>query len=465
HVQNFLLQVSCNRLATALFQLAICGGSLAVPQDLVPKNKTAKTPEQVKTEEKASTSLPSEAKVKQYLKEKLASQNSVITLAHMASLEKKLTEHFSVKDFLSLELGSFLEFLVKHIQLLRDSAGSTLILGTNSMDLSGTGFRPTRQDVFEFIKQCGDIASTDPDDLAYMEVALRSHYRVRDSRDLGLGTLTMLAGMVQRQKALAGGGLSQVYYESALLAKHGQSSAEGGLESVGCLGEMSKEQALAGLLSCPLLEDLSEWSQWELIFKPRHGAIKDFIERNAADTGLAALEVMPGVLLRITTNTGDKHFSSAADALDPVATAGHLVSVVVADGLANAPTALLANHMQSALAAAVAKEDLSQADEDASCYGTAATFLLSCLTRIPARTCQALLQQVFLEPFSRVLGQARSKQVLMAVAQSDPRHMNCLHRLGILLGITDWVRDYQKKLNPPEQHNHNTCSAHVDQTK
>ncbi len=65
---------------------------------------------------------------------------------------------------------------------------------------------------------------------------------------------------------------------------------------------------------------------------------------------------MPGVLLRITTHTGDKHFSSAAMTLDPVGTAGHLVSMVVADGIVNAPTALLANHMQSSLAAAVAKE-------------------------------------------------------------------------------------------------------------
>ena len=68
------------------------------------------------------------------------------------------------------------------------------------------------------------------------------------------------------------------------------------------------------------------------------------------------LEVTPGVLLRITTHTGDKHFSSAAMTLDPVGTAGHLVSMVVADGISNAPTALLANHMHSSLAEAVAKE-------------------------------------------------------------------------------------------------------------
>ncbi|XP_031729731.1 protein NO VEIN isoform X1 [Anarrhichthys ocellatus] len=465
HVQSFLLQVSGNRLAKALFQLAICGGSLAVPLDLVPKDKAPNTTEQTKSEDKPTTSLPSEAKVKQYLKDSLSSQNTAITLAHMASLERKLTKHFHVKDFLSLEQGNFLEFLVKHVQLLQDTLGSTLLLGSGSMELTGSGFRPTRQDVFEFITQCGDITSTDTDELSHIETALRAHYRVRDSRDLGYGTLQMLAGLVQRQRGLAGGGLSQVYYESALFAKHSKLSAECGGEAVGRLGEMSKAQALASLLSCPLLEDLSEWSQWELIFKPLHGSLRDFIERNAANTGLAALEVTPGLLLRITTHTGDKHFSSATVILDPVGTAGHLLSMVVADGIVNAPTALLANHMQSSLAAAVAKEDLSQAEEDVSCYTRVAKFLLACLTRIPTRTCQALLKQVFLEPLSRVLGQAKTKQVLITVAQSDPRHMNCLHRLGILLGITDWVKDYQKKLKPPQSQNCTMYTAPVEQAK
>lgn len=56
--------------------------------------------------------------------------------------------------------------------------------------------------------------------LSHIESALRSHYRVQDSRVLGLGTLHMLAGLVKRQRGLSGGGLSPVYYESALFAKH-----------------------------------------------------------------------------------------------------------------------------------------------------------------------------------------------------------------------------------------------------
>lgn len=71
---------------------------------------------------------------------------------------------------------------------------------------------------------------------------------------------------------------------------------------------------------------------------------------------MLALEVSPGVLLRITSITGDKFFSEATQALDPAGTAGHLVSIVVADEISNTPTALLANHMESSLAAAAAKE-------------------------------------------------------------------------------------------------------------
>ncbi|MEQ2167553.1 hypothetical protein GOODEAATRI_005250, partial [Goodea atripinnis] len=108
---------------------------------------------------------------------------------------------------------------------------------------------------------------------------------------------------------------------------------------------------------------------------------------------------------------------------------------------------------------------LSKAEEDVTCYSRVAKFLLRCLTRIPTRTCHALLQQVFLEPFSRVLGQAKSKEVLITVAQSDPKHLNCLHQLGILLGITDWVKDYQKKLTPPQSQNNNAYTAHRDHAK
>uniref|UniRef100_A0A8C8GLA8 HTH OST-type domain-containing protein n=1 Tax=Oncorhynchus tshawytscha TaxID=74940 RepID=A0A8C8GLA8_ONCTS len=471
-VQDFMLCVSADRLARALFQLAICGGSLAAPQDLVPKEKPARHTQERRAEEKTQATPPSEAAVKQVLKESLSNHSSPFTLAHVVSLERKLAKHFQVTEFTSLEQGSFLEFLVKHAQVLQETVGSAVVVGSTSggggqdWQGQGCGFRPNRQDVFEFIKQCGTTS------LSHVEWCLRAHYGVRDSRDLGLGPLRTLVGLVQRQRELSlGGGLSHVLYEAALLPRDTSSSVGEAQQTVGILGEVSQTQALSCLLSCPLLDELGQWSQWELVFRPRHGPLKDFIDRNAASTDLSALEVSPGVLLRVTTSTGDKLFSQAAMNLDPVGTAGHLVSMVVADGTANAPTALLANHMESSLAAAVAKEDLSRAEEDGSCFSSVALFLLDCLIRIPTRTCRALLQQVFLEPFSRVLGgQAKSKAVLLSTARSNLRHLNCLHQLGIVLGITDWVKDYHTKLSPPQNQDLNQSqnkaqTPPADQTK
>ncbi|XP_051770945.1 uncharacterized protein wu:fj29h11 [Ctenopharyngodon idella] len=219
-------------------------------------------------------------------------------------------------------------------------------------------------------------------------------------------------------------------------------------DTVGLLGEVSCDQARASLLSAPLLQDLQEWSQWELVFQPNHGPLKDFIDKYCGKTELLALEVSPGVLLRVTADTGDKHFSEAAQALDPVGTAGHLVSIVVADGIPNTPTALLANHMESALNVAVAQEEI-RLGEDGYSYGAVARFVLECITQMPTRICKELLQQVFLEPLSKVLGQAKSKTLLLDAARSNTRYLNKLHQMGLLLGITEWRGDFNSKLVSP----------------
>lgn len=47
-------------------------------------------------------------------------------------------------------------------QLLQDTLGSVVFLGS-----ADGGFRPTRQDVFEFIKQCGNKTSTDSEEVSH----------------------------------------------------------------------------------------------------------------------------------------------------------------------------------------------------------------------------------------------------------------------------------------------------------
>ncbi|TSK14591.1 Sacsin [Bagarius yarrelli] len=420
-VQEFLTNISEDRLARTLFQLAICGGSLAIPNDLAPKEKPQKqTQEQSASEKKATEMLPTEDAVKQYFLDTVSSFMGTVTLSYLNRLERTIAKHFRFKEFSQLHQGSFLEFLVKNMQVLQDAAGGAVAIA--NQEVRANGFRPSKQDVYEFIKQCGE---TDPSKLPFIEAAIRSHYKVQDSRELGYGKLHTLADFARHQKELD------------ML-----------VNSEGLLGDVSREQAVASLLSAPLLEDLAEWSQWELVFQSNHGPLKHFIDKYCGNTDLLALEVSPGVLLRITSVTGDKFFSQASQALDPAGTAGHLVSIVVRDGILNTPTALLANLMESSLAAAAAKEDPSLG-EDRCSFSIVAKFVLDCVSRMPTRICRELLQQVFLEPLSKVLGQARSKIVLLDTAKSEVRYLNKLHQLGIMLGITEWVKDFHNKLILP----------------
>ncbi|XP_017542150.1 protein NO VEIN isoform X3 [Pygocentrus nattereri] len=456
-VQDFLMYVSGDRLARTLFQLAVCGGSLAVPSDLVPKEKPQKQSQEKKpSEEMTSEAPPTEAAVKQYFKECMSNFIGTVTLPYLCRLEKKVVEHFKFKEFRQLQQGSFLEFLLKNTQVLQDATGG--IVAINNQDVRACGFRPNQQDVYEFIKQCGE---GDPSRLPFIEAALRSQYRIRDSRELGYGHLRTLLDFAKRQRELSGEVISSaIRYECPLLPKD---PGDGLGETVGLLGEVSREQAIASLLTAPLLQDLREWSQWELVFQPNHGPLKDFIDKYCGNTDLLALEVSPGVMLRITSATSDKLFSEAAQALDPVGTAGHLVSIVVADGISNTPTALLANHMEDSLAQAVAQEDL-YCDENGS-FSTAANFVLECVSRMPTRICKELLQQVFLEPLSKVIGQAKSKTILLDAAKSETRYLNKLHQMGILLGITEWARDFHTKLilpAPPEVPSHIATSVAAD---
>lgn len=57
-VKDFLVYVSGDRLARTLFQLAICGGSLAIPNDLAQKEKPQKHVKEQKASEKKATEMP-----------------------------------------------------------------------------------------------------------------------------------------------------------------------------------------------------------------------------------------------------------------------------------------------------------------------------------------------------------------------------------------------------------------------
>uniref|UniRef100_UPI00358DDEA2 uncharacterized protein n=1 Tax=Myxine glutinosa TaxID=7769 RepID=UPI00358DDEA2 len=436
-IQAFLNVMNTNEFACKLFQLSICCGSLEAPRDLVAKQDLS--PQTKERQQKAPP--PSEDALQQKFTEELQRISSSVTLQVLAKIEKRLMEHFKGHDFASLGHGSFIEYLYKHLQLLEDN-GFMVTVGAGVSD-----GHLSRQHVCEFVRQCGVKDATEPS----IESALRHHFSVRDSRQLGAGILRNLLKKQQQPSSAS----HAVVYETALCIRHNRQEFTLEHASFGLLGDQPEQAAYRCLLTAPLLEDLEKWSQWELVFQPQHGCLHNFLvshsgsvismSRNSDITGeLLALEVRPGILLRLDTHPSPDKFSNAARDGDFVMAAGQLISIVAADGISHSPLALLANHMETALSSMC----IGVGDENVISSNRAADFVLSCLHRFPFRLCKALARQAFLEPFSRVVGQARSHELLLLQARATSSALTrFLHSLGLVLGVSEWTHDFQDRLN------------------
>lgn len=187
---------------------------------------------------------------------------------------------------------------------------------------------------------------------------------------------------------------SAISYLSPLLL-NGDISLQETKHGVGVLGHQSRKDALSCLQTAPLLEDLKQWSHWELVYQPQHGDLEGFLQRELDDrpaSAVHALEVAPGKLIRIDPNSSMSDFiaSLSADSPDPVNTAGHLVSLIVKRGsIRDISVQLLASHVTTCLEKVVASHSTEEETSDA-----AAQFVYRTLIRIPFKLCKQLASEV-----------------------------------------------------------------------
>lgn len=159
---------------------------------------------------------------------------------------------------------------------------------------------------------------------------------------------------------------------------------------VGLLGNQTAQDALSCLKKAPLLEDLSEWSHWEIVFQPQLGNLSTFLTKISRLDGdnMLALEISPGKLLKIDQNSSIKNFIVAVENLDAINASGHLVSVIVQRGNTNDISAqLLANHMLSSLEKQIVKSK-TEGEQEVS------LFIYKCLIRIPLQICKFIANEV-----------------------------------------------------------------------
>ncbi|XP_024517181.1 uncharacterized protein LOC9630255 [Selaginella moellendorffii] len=229
---------------------------------------------------------------------------------------------------------------------------------------------------------------------------------------------------------------STVYFSVALLGEYLPNFSA----QVGKLGSKTDADAEACLVKAPMLADLTLWSQWTDIYEPQLGPLLEWLEHGRCNRQVLAVATRDGKLLRVD---GDASVDSFLDAVvngRSLDVAAQLVSLVVLyGGAARTPKALLQTHalkgLQIYFDRARVNNGRKRKQEN---HHEAACFILDCLASAPHDFIE-FSAEVLYAGLSRLFPDAGS---LLLQNCSSVLHHLMLHRVGLALGVPQWINDY-----------------------
>ncbi|KAK3086464.1 hypothetical protein FSP39_018803 [Pinctada imbricata] len=461
-ITNFIIVSREDPMCLRLFHLAICISNTELEEATM--ELLAPSPAETSvTEATPQKQPPAKALVCDHLKKYLDKCISAgkLTLKMFDQIEEKICEDFDFPNFIAMGFGRFLEFMLKEAkQTLDDCGGTSLGGGSGHHDNDGI-YMPTHTDILEFIHQCKQCGIKQPQDL---EKVICEQFAVKEVKRLGHGNISRLVTSADKPGKHQNAEHT-VVYGAAICGNKGTQVLG---SQTGMLGHQTREAALTCLHNCPLLEDMGAWSQWSQVFEPQLGKLKDFVQKYGGvhtsnvqggkrimTTDIVALEVRPGHLVKLVSQTSVEKFHAALSSGHINNVCGHIVSMVVSNkGVENTPLALLANHVKSALltlhAEGSSQNTPGAPPDPVGSPDRAVLFVLECLTVLPASIASVLASQIFLDPLGQVVGSTKSKSLLLSTCRTVYER-NCLQRLGCTLGISEWTNQIQEKCRPPEE--------------
>ncbi|BFZ19889.1 hypothetical protein BsWGS_22929 [Bradybaena similaris] len=475
HFDQFTKNVLDLPIPRMLYHLSVCLSNVQVQEtaqefvELEVKQKEQQAAAQVVSAEPQQQKPPPTKvglaeKIVQYINKCL--EHGSLHLSHLGKIESKVVEDFDFSSFNEMGYGKFLEFLLSEpkIKAILEECGGTVLGSSSGSHEMESLFKPSQLELLEFICQSKHAGVAQNQQV---ETAMCEQFHVTDLRHLGHGNISRLCGAAEKP----GKHVSKeyrVHFEAAICGKFCPTPRSS--SRVGIQGSQTRETALACLTTCPLLEDMAEWSNWSLVFQPQLGPLRSFIEkhgglqeipleggRKTAISDFMALEVEPGKFLKICSQTTQEQFWAVLDTEDPIAAAGYLVSLIVANrGLESTPVALIANHVKTHLIALHARSSGVGTPGgppafDNQTVDLAVQFVTEMLMRLPVRIGVAVANQVLLEPLSSVVGSAKSKKEIM-LACKLPSQRQRLELLGCLLGLPEWTSSMHLKYVFPSTH-------------
>lgn len=139
------------------------------------------------------------------------------------------------------------------------------------------------------------------------------------------------------------------------------------------------------ILESPLLVDLQEYTNWNIMFRSKLGAIKDFLDayynkKNNNEVPFQFFELSAGRYIKVLKHCSLEDFKSALDALNPEKTSSRILALLLSSmNFQDAPLSMLTNHMQNVLMAKVGRNY----QPDSEIVQQILKFTLECFALIP----------------------------------------------------------------------------------
>ncbi|PHT39358.1 hypothetical protein CQW23_22931 [Capsicum baccatum] len=408
-----------------------------------------------------------------------ASSYHVFLLNKFCKLESWLTEQFSVKHFESLGYGNIWLLLEKNMHLFSHSLGRFF---TSDMP-EKPPLEPSMLDCqFDLLlsqaSQC--LWENKEVDKRRISDLLMRQFPLVCLKVAGNDFMIDIEGYMKAKKGNMT--LRSVVFSETLLKEVGvgknnesmldKADLENDVGQGDCIG-MSKD-AMKALVNAPMLIDLNLWLHWDMVFAPSLGSLVGWLLNEVNSEELLCLVTSCGKVLRVDHSATIDSFVNVLLQGNPFDTAVKLLSLLVLyGGEINVPNSLLKCHARRAFEVffknyeemkshdipdslkhttslcrqlihdetiSTMNKKLLRRDRVGKIVPLASRFILDCLGYLPVEFCHfaadILLSGV--QPFVK----DASLAILDECERIDQRLM--LHRVGMSLGIVEWVEDKHK---------------------
>ncbi|XP_055813898.1 protein NO VEIN-like isoform X2 [Solanum dulcamara] len=397
-------------------------------------------------------------------------------LNKFCKLESWLTEQFSVKQFESLGYGDIWSFLEKNMHLFSHTLSRCL---TGDMH-ENTSLVPSMLDYqFDLLLSQASQCLWETEKVGKRRISdlLMRQFPLVCLKVAGSDLMMGVEGFMKIHKGDMT--LKSVVFSETLLKEdvvgrfHKNMLEKMGLENGeghGACIVMSKE-AMKVLLNAPMLIDLNLWSHWDVVFAPSLGSLVGWLLNEVSTKELLYLVTACGKVFRVDHSATVDSFLNVLLQGNPFDTAVKLLSLLVLyGGEKRVPLSLLKCHARHAFEVLIEQYEeiksqnplkhtkflhrqvindrstftksskVLRSDRMDSAVSFVSRFVLDCLGYLPVEFyCFAAdILLAGLQPFVKDAPSA----ILGECEHFEQRLM--LHRVGMLLGIMDWVDDKQK---------------------